>query len=237
MQVNLFYEPELEPLMTVMSKEESHHCVKVLRHKKGDKLQITNGKGLLCNAVLDNPDPKACEIEITDNFKDYGKRPYNLHIAIAPTKSIDRFEWFLEKATECGIDQITPVLCEKSERRIIKPARLEKLLIAAMKQSCRAYLPKLNPLVSFSEFLKTKKDGCRLIAHCVAGDKYKLEDLYKSGNDVIAAIGPEGDFTQKEVDMALSVGFKAITMGKHRLRTETAALSACIQINTINGLL
>ncbi len=234
----MFYEPELDEGLTILNKTESHHCVKVLRMKEGDKLLITNGKGMLCEADLITADPKGCFIEITDFKYGYDKRPYTLHIAIAPTKSIDRFEWFLEKATECGIDIITPLLCEHSERKVIKPYRLKKLVAAAMKQSCRTFLPELNPLTNFSDFVNnTENPDYQFIAHCGKGEKLQLNNLYKSGNDIIIAIGPEGDFSDTEISLANSAGFQAISMGKYRLRTETAAIAACIQANSLNNLL
>ncbi len=235
--MHLFFEPGLEPGISVLSPGESHHCVKVLRMKEGEKLFITNGKGLLCEARLIRTDPKACLIEVTKVSQDYEKRPFKLHMAVAPTKSIDRFELFLEKATELGVETITPLLCEYSERKIIKPARLEKLLVAAMKQSSRAYLPVLNPMISFSDFINNNNTGERFIAHCEMGEKRKLFDVYKKGEDVIVVIGPEGDFSEKEILLAQNGGYKAISIGKHRLRTETAAIAVCVQINAINGLL
>lgn len=235
--MNIFYEPDFSEHNSLLSKSESFHCVKVLRMKAGDKLFITNGKGLLYEARLIKPDPKACLVEIANIAVDYGKRPFKLHIAIAPTKSIDRFEWFLEKATECGIDAITPLLCEYSERKIIKPARLEKVLIAAMKQSGRACVPVLRPIMKFSEFLNQEFQEDCFIAHCAKGEKRKLHGTIKEGQDILFVVGPEGDFSENEISMAVAKGFKAISMGSHRLRTETAAVVACVQINAINELL
>ncbi len=235
--MNMFYEPGLTPDTAVLGRHESHHCVKVLRLKEGVLLYITDGKGLLCKARLVKADPKGCLVKIDDVVYEYGKRPFSLHMAVAPTKSIDRFELFLEKACECGVDIITPVLCEKSERKVIKPARLEKLLIAAMKQSCRAYLPLLNPLMKLPEFINRYNSGKRFIAHCAEGEKARLMDAYQGGENIVIAIGPEGDFTEKEISLAGSNGFRAISMGNHRLRTETAAIATCIQANAVNKLL
>ncbi len=235
--MNMFYEPDLEENMAVLSQDESHHCVRVLRMKEGEQMLITNGRGMLCEARLVKADPKACLVEITHVLHNYGKRPYKLHIALAPTKSINRFEWFLEKATECGIDVIIPLLCEYSERKIIKPARLEKHIVSAMKQSCRAYMPVLKPLTKFSDLINNTRTGDHFIAHCGKGDKQRLFDVCTPGTDVIIIMGPEGDFSEEEILLACSKGFKAISLGKHRLRTETAAIAACIQVNTINQLL
>ncbi len=166
-----------------------------------------------------------------------GKRPFRLHMALAPTKNIDRFEWFLEKATECGIDEITPVICEKSERRVIKPQRLEKILVAAMKQSLRAFLPRLNAATPLETFLRQPLANSRFIAHCAEGSRKHLRDVYMPGSDALFLVGPEGDFSDREIETAIEQGFTAISMGKHRLRTETAALALCVQANTMNALL
>ncbi len=235
--MNIFYEPNFDSDSFILSKSESHHCVKVLRMREGEALQITDGKGTLYEGRLEKADLKGCMVKITDAGHVSKERTFNLHIAIAPTKSIDRFEWFLEKATECGIDVITPILCEHSERKIIKSERLEKLLVAAMKQSCRTYLPELNPLISFSEFIKEDHKESRYIAHCAEGKKLHLVNDYSPGNDVIIVIGPEGDFSEKEISLAEASDYKAISMGKYRLRTETAAIAACVQINALNGFL
>ncbi len=235
--MHIFYDPDFNQDNPFLNREESHHCVKVLRMKKGDFLYVSNGKGVLFEAELINPDQKKCILKVLKINKDHGKRAFSLHIAIAPTKNINRFEWFLEKSTECGIDTITPLLCEKSERRVIKTERLEKQMIAAMKQSCRAYLPVLNPLISFSDFLIKHKNNKGFIAHCYEGKKTPLYDICKKYDDILIMIGPEGDFTKKEIDLAESYGFRAISMGDNRLRTETAGVVACIQANTVKGLL
>lgn len=235
--MNFFYEPGLDESTTILNTDESYHCVKVLRMKEGDGLFITNGKGLLCEAVLGKADKKGCIVDIIDVKRDYEKRHCRLHLAIAPTKSIDRFEWLLEKAVECGVDVITPVLCEHSERRILKPERMEKLLVAAMKQSQRTYLPKMNTLTKFSDFINGNQEEDRFIAHCTKGEDNPLIKAYSAGHDVVILIGPEGDFSKDEITMAEAKGFEAISMGKYRLRTETAGIVACVQINGINGLL
>ncbi len=235
--MHMFYEPELAEDMLVLSPGESHHCVKVLRMKEGDQLLITNGRGMLCKSRLAKADPKSCLVETTDVRYNYGKRPYTLHIAMAPTKSVDRFEWFLEKAVECGIDIITPLLCEYSERKVIKPVRLERQIIAAMKQSCRAYLPELKPLTKFSDFINNISEKTRFIAHCGEDKSQRFIDVYTKGANVVIAIGPEGGFSNEEIHLAKSNRFNAISLGKHRLRTETAGIAACVQANAVNGLL
>ncbi|MCK4677807.1 MAG: 16S rRNA (uracil(1498)-N(3))-methyltransferase, partial [Bacteroidales bacterium] len=151
--MNLFYAPDLTSGVYHLNKDESRHCIKVLRLNTGDALHITNGRGTLIEAKLIEPDPKKCIVEILNTQKKFGGKNYRLHIAVAPTKNISRFEWFLEKATEIGIDEITPLICEHSERKVVKPERLEKILIGAMKQSLKAYLPVLNEAVNFSDFI------------------------------------------------------------------------------------
>jgi 16S rRNA (uracil1498-N3)-methyltransferase len=203
----------------------------------GDEVCLVDGRGTFCKARLLEVHHQMATATVYHRQEEYGKRPFHLHLAVAPTKNIDRFEWLLEKATECGVDEITPLICEKSERRIIKPRRLEKILQSAMKQSVRAYLPALNPAIKYADFIKQPSPDIALIAHCADGVKQNITNTYKAGKNIIAIIGPEGDFSEAEISLALSNGYKAISMGRHRLRTETAALALCIQINTINGLL
>jgi 16S rRNA (uracil1498-N3)-methyltransferase len=220
-----------------LNPEESNHCARVLRMQAGDEIGLVDGRGTFCKAHLLDVHHKMTTATVYHRQEEYGKRPFHLHLAVAPTKNIDRFEWLLEKATECGIDEITPLICEKSERRIIKPRRLEKILQAAMKQSIRAYLPKLNPAIKYADFIKQPLPDIALIAHCADGVKQNIDNTYETGKNIIAIIGPEGDFSEAEISRALSNGCKAISMGRHRLRTETAALALCIQLNTLNGLL
>lgn len=222
--------------MLILSQEESHHAVKVLRLRPGQQVVVTNGQGKWFEGELAEANARACVVNITRR-EEQPPRPFHLHIAIAPTKSIDRFEWFLEKATECGIDEITPVFCENSERHVIKPERLEKVLVAAMKQSLRAYLPVLNPPVKFHDFLKKEAQGTKLIAHCGNGARNSLQNVYEPQQGAVVLIGPEGDFSETEVKAALQEGYAPITLGQHRLRTETAALALCINLNFVNGLL
>lgn len=222
--------------MLILSQEESHHAVKVLRLKPGQQVVVTNGQGKWFEGELTEANARACVVNITRR-EEQPPRPFHLHMAVAPTKNIDRFEWFLEKATECGIDEITPVFCENSERNNIKPERLEKLLVAAMKQSLRAFLPVLNPSVKLKDFLKKEMKGTKMIAHCGNGTRDNLLNVYVQGQDAVVLIGPEGDFSETEVKTALEADFKPITIGDYRLRTETAALALCINLNFVNGLL
>lgn len=207
-----------------LPKEESKHACKVLRMNNGDHLAIVNGKGDQFTGEIINANPKACLIKVIDHVTEK-KDDFEIHIAIAPTKNIDRFEWFLEKSTELGIHRITPLICSNSERKVIKEDRLNKVLIAAMKQSKRLYLPKLDSLTEFNEFIKTNPAG--LIAHCYDDEKRTFETQVKPTNCPIL-IGPEGDFTNLEIEKAFSFNYKPVTLGKTRLRTETAGLYACM---------
>jgi len=233
--MHVFYSDIAEGQPVVLNGEESHHAVKALRLREGQEVMVTNGKGVWCRGILGSSHAKGILVYITETIL-HAQRPYDLHLAVAPTKNIDRFEWFLEKATECGIDEITPLLCEKSERHSVKHERLEKLLIAAMKQSLRAFLPKLNPAIKLSEFLKKDFDGIGLVAHCREASRKTLAEVYRAGQNVTMIIGPEGDFSEAEVILALEKGFTPVSLGPHRLRTETAALATCIQLNFMNGL-
>jgi 16S rRNA (uracil1498-N3)-methyltransferase len=235
--MNVFYAPSADQGFAILSDEESRHCVKVLRMRPGEEVFLTDGKGGWFSGVLAEADPRACLVQVREARMAYRERPVRLHIAVAPTKQTDRLEWFLEKATECGIDEVTPVICEKSERTVVKPERLERVLLTAMKQSLRAYLPRLNPARPLAEFLESDQQGEKFIAHCREGEKKGLLQDCPPGRDVLVLIGPEGDFTAGEVELALGQAYRPVSMGPHRLRTETAALTACIAFNLNNGLL
>jgi len=232
--MQLFYIPEIKGSKVLLSPEESRHAVKVLRLSQGDAIQIVDGKGGFYQAEINDPNPKKCAINIRETNKKFGKRDFYLHLAIAPTKNIDRFEWFLEKATEIGVDEISPLISEHSERRVIKPERLEKILVAAMKQSVKAYLPKLNELKTFQDFMKQKFSGEKFIAHCNESNKRHFRNLVKPKQQTLVLIGPEGDFSAGEVELATRNGFTEITLGKSRLRTETAGIIACHIVNLAN---
>ena len=223
--MDLFFLPNLSPEDTevVFSKEESKHIAKVMRKKVGDSLLVTNGTGLEMTISLHQIGQNKV-IGQTIKTKLHSPFDLQLHIAIAPTKNIGRLEWFLEKATEIGICQITPILCENSERKTIKPERLDKIIIAALKQSKQFYKPKLNPLVSFKEFINSQPNG--YIAHCHEGEKQHLFNTINTQGDITVLIGPEGDFSLNEVNIALSNNYQPISLGQQRLRTETAAIVA-----------
>ena len=201
----------------------------------GDTITIVDGVGGFYNATIINPHPKHCAFEITRTVLEVGKRDYKLHIAIAPTKNIERLEWFIEKATEIGIDEITPLICRFSERKIIKAERLEKIIVSAAKQSVKAYFPTLNSMCTFDELMKNHQASQKFIAHCYDEDKKLLQTEIQKSSDVLILIGPEGDFSKEEVQKAISLGFRPISLGNSRLRTETAGVVACHTVAIINS--
>jgi 16S rRNA (uracil1498-N3)-methyltransferase len=233
--MQLFYNPEISEHTKQFSfdKEESKHIVKVLRKTNGDTLHITNGNGWLFTAEITIPDIKNCIATIISKELKT-KHNYHLHLAVAPTKMNDRYEWFLEKATEISIDTITPIICDRSERKVIKLDRFEKILQSAMKQSLSCYLPKLNDAMLFKDFINQKFNGQLLIAHCEETDRKSLKNEINKNEDITILIGPEGDFSVKEIEMALIKNFIPVTLGETRLRTETAAIVACHSVAFIN---
>ncbi len=230
----LFYAPNLASAQ-ILPEEESQHAVKVLRLQVGDAITVVDGKGGFYNAKITNPHPKHCAFEIIKTVLDYGKRDYKLHIAIAPTKNIERLEWFIEKTTEIGIDEITPIICRFSERKVIKEERLEKIIVSASKQSVKAYFPKLNPLCTFDELMKNHQASQKFIAHCYEEDKKLLQNEITKSSDVLILIGPEGDFSKDEVQKAQSFGYVPVSLGNSRLRTETAGVVACHTVAILNA--
>ena len=234
--MQLFYTPDIEPShpQYFLSEEESKHAIRVLRLIVGDEVQLIDGRGGFYTAEIKDPHPKRTILQITSVTQDYNKRNHYLHIAIAPTKNIERLEWFLEKATEIGIDEISLIICQRSERKEVKTDRLNKIITSAIKQSIKAYHPVLNEPEPFAKLLSRTFDGQKFIAHCDEGQKFNLRDAIIPQGKYLILIGPEGDFTPKEIDEALNNDFKAITLGDSRLRTETAALEACFEINFLN---
>lgn len=230
--MHIFYTPDIKGKKYKLSNEESRHCIKVLRLSEGDIVQLVDGQGSLYEAAIENASIKGCTLNVKNIIHDYNKRTRYLHIAIAPTKNIDRFEWFLEKATEIGVDEITPILCEHSERKVIKDERLNKIIIAAMKQSQRAYLPKLNSLTPIHEVIEKVFLGDRYIAHCEDdGEKYGLPEFTRSVSNIQIFIGPEGDFSANEIQLLKKFNHKPLSLGESRLRTETAGIVACTAFN------
>lgn len=211
----------------VLSEEESQHCVRVLRYTRGDEILLTDGKGNTYTARITNPHPKHCEFEVLTQEKQQKAHDFYLHIAIAPTKNIERMEWMVEKCTEIGVDEITPLLCRFSERKQIRTDRLEKIVLSAAKQSLTPYLPKLNELTDYGTFVRQATEETKFIAHCYKEDKRELKDEIRRGKSVLVLIGPEGDFSEQEVEEALALGFVPVSLGNSRLRTETAGVVAC----------
>ena len=230
MQLFFIENPESE---IILSKEESRHATKVLRKKEGEILNFTDGKGGFYKAEITVSDTKNCRLQIISSEQKPKQHKYHLHIAIAPTKNMDRYEWFLEKATEIGIDEITPIICEHSERKVLKTERCNRILLSAIKQSLKFHLPKLNEAITLKDFLKKDFEGNKYIAHCEDGEKTELRKEEKV-NKTTVLIGPEGDFSPAEIEIALQNQFKAVSLGKSRLRTETAGLVAVHTINLKN---
>ncbi|WP_264538314.1 16S rRNA (uracil(1498)-N(3))-methyltransferase [Flavobacterium sp. N1736] len=233
--MQLFYNPDIDETTETFSfdKEESRHIIKVLRKKDSDILHVTNGFGLLFETAITLASDNKCIVEVL-SIKKTPEPKFRLHLAVAPTKMNDRFEWFLEKATEIGVQEITPVFCDRSERKVVNKERFEKIILSAMKQSNETYLPKLNEAISFKEFIKQKNDGLQLIAHCEETDKKSLKDVLKPNENVTVLIGPEGDFSEKEIALALENNFQPVMLGNTRLRTETAAVVACHSVVFFN---
>ncbi len=231
--MTLFYTPDITGTTYQLSEEESKHAIRVLRLQVNDTVQLIDGKGGFYTAVIAAATAKRCTLHITNHITEYGKQKGYLHIAIAPTKNIERIEWFVEKATEIGINEITPLICQRSERRDIKVERIDKIAISAVKQSIKAYKPIINEAVPFTQFIKKPQDGLKGITHCETGEKHAIAQVNNQHATIL--IGPEGDFTPEEIELALNNGYNAITLGTARLRTETAALAAVFEFNFLNN--
>jgi 16S rRNA (uracil1498-N3)-methyltransferase len=236
--MQLFYNPDIDETTETFffDKEESRHIIKVLRKKDSDILHVTNGLGLLFETEITLASDNKCIVEVL-SIKKADEPKFRLHLAVAPTKMNDRFEWFLEKATEIGIQEITPIICDRSERKVINKERFEKIILSAMKQSNETFLPKLNEAISFKEFIKQKNEGLQLIAHCEETDKKSLKEVLKPNENVTLLIGPEGDFSDKEIALALENNFQPVALGNTRLRTETAAIVACHSVVFFNEII
>ena len=222
--MQLFYCPEILENSYYLNSEESKHCIKVLRKNEGDLINLIDGSGGFYEVKLTIASQKKVHFEIVKSWKEEA-RDYKLHIAIAPTKNNDRLEWFLEKATEIGIDEITPIICHHSERKVVKEERLKKIILSATKQSLKAKIPKLNSAISFKEFCSIKQEADCFIAHCELQEKTSFKSVI--AKNALVLIGPEGDFSNQEIDLALANNFTPISLGNSRLRTETAGLVAC----------
>ncbi|MDD2820405.1 MAG: 16S rRNA (uracil(1498)-N(3))-methyltransferase [Flavobacterium sp.] len=233
--MQLFYNPNINETTEYFSfdKEESKHIIKVLRKKDTDILFVTNGLGFLFKTEITLASDSKCTVQII-SFEKKEESKFKLHLAVAPTKMNDRFEWFLEKATEIGIHEITPIICDRSERKVINAERFDKIILSAMKQSNELFLPKLNNAVTFKEFIKQQNKGLQLIAHCEETDKKTLKSVLKPNENVTLLIGPEGDFSEKEIALALENNYIPVSLGNTRLRTETAAVVACHSVVFFN---
>lgn len=233
--MQLFYNPTISEIDSsfVFDKEESKHIIKVLRKKESDILFVTNGLGYLFKTEIILASDTKCTVKIV-SFKKQENSKYHLHLAVAPTKMNERYEWFLEKATEIGIHEITPIICEHSERKIIKTERFQKIIESAMKQSLHYFIPKLNEPISYKDFIKKEQNGQKFIAHCEETDKKSLKEKLRINENTTILIGPEGDFSVKEIQMALDNKYIPVSLGKTRLRTETAAIVACHSVVLLN---
>lgn len=233
--MNYFYCPDIDEQQVsfTLDEAESKHISRVLRLTIGNEIMLLNGKGVVFQCQITSVG-KHCTVNIT-HYKKVEEEQPNIHIAIAPTKNNDRLEWFIEKTTEIGINEITPIICANSERKIVKHERLLKTAVAAMKQSGRAFLPKINEAVKLKDFLKACNDEQKLIAHCYEENQQHLKELYSLGKDVVLLIGPEGDFSIEEIEIAVKKhNFIPISLGKNRLRTETAGVYACTTLKVLN---
>lgn len=235
--MQLFYAPDITTPEYTLGEEESKHCIRVLRLTEGDRLHITDGRGGIYECEIASADARRCRVRIIGMTPEFEKMPYNLIMAVAPTKNIDRFEWFLEKATEIGVSEIIPTECAHSERRTIKTERENKVITAAVKQSLKAYHPVLHELTSFRDVLAMPFDGRRFIAHCdePLGEKRYFATELAAGENALVFIGPEGDFSREEIAEAVKAGCIEITLGHQRLRTETAAVMAVAAAAVKNG--
>lgn len=253
--MELFFSQDIYDSTLRLDAEESAHCVRVLRHRVGDSIDVIDGRGMLMHCTLLNADPKGAEARIDERVYGFGSHPYSLTMAVCPTKNIDRYEWFAEKATEIGVDVIAPVIGERSERRVLKTERLERLVKAAAKQSLKGAVPEIAAPVSVRDFiLSVPEDAVKMICYCFDGEKFSVRDVLGAGcallpharkgqnrqeeapasfteaPDIYILIGPEGDFSPEEAELALSRGWKAVTLGPSRLRTETAAVVATTMV-------
>jgi len=232
--MHVFYSPDIIGSSYQLSTKEAIHCSCVLRLEYGDVIYLIDGTGNLYTAKIVDFAEKKCVVNIIDVKNNYNRRNYYLHIAIAPAKNIERFEWFLEKATEIGIDEITPIVCDHSERRILKTERAKKIIVAAAKQSVKAFLPKINELTNFKTLVCQDFAGKKLIAHCYRDKKTFLHKIIQPNENTMILIGPEGDFSKREIQFAQQNNFIDISLGNSRLRTETAGVHACSTVCIVN---
>jgi 16S rRNA (uracil1498-N3)-methyltransferase len=233
--MQVFYAPDIEGDQYILNENESKHLVRVLRMKPGEPVNLIDGKGNLFEGVIETRDPAGCRVGIKSVVRDFEKRSYHLHIAISLLRNPERFEWFIEKAVEIGIDEITPLICRNTEKHGIKTGRINNLIISAMKQSLKAKMPVLNDVTGFRDFINCEHPGVLMQAHCLcAVDRKRISEVYSRGNDAIIMIGPEGDFTPEEIHLAAARNYAHIHLGASRLRAETAGVAACHSVYFIN---
>lgn len=232
--MHVFYTPDIDTCPE-LPEEEAGHCLRVLRLGVGDEVMLTDGKGFFYKAVISAATGKRCQVKVVEKIEQEKFWKGHLHLAMAPTKNMDRIEWFAEKATEIGFDELSFLNCRFSERKVIKTERIEKIVVSAMKQSLKARKPIVNEMTDFAKFMQRDFQGQKFIAHCYEGEKPLLKEVLKPGEDTLVLIGPEGDFSPEEVQKAEALGFQPISLGKSRLRTETAALVAVHMMNLFNS--
>lgn len=233
--MELFYSPSVAEGSLILEEEESNHCIRVLRHRRGDIIHVIDGRGTLYECEITDDNAKSLSFRIVSRTEEYGTHPYHLHLAVAPPKNIDRFEWFAEKATEIGVDEITPVFGDYSERKVFKSERVGRIIVSAAKQSQKGAVPVLSEACSVRDFILSHKgdDALKMICYCDETDSLGVPKkpitgylAAAEGKPVIVMIGPEGDFSRSEVALALECGFKPVSLGESRLRIETAAVTA-----------
>lgn len=232
--MHVFYTPDIDTCPE-LPEEEAGHCLRVLRLGVGDEVMLTDGKGFFYKTVISAATGKRCQVKVVEKIEQEKFWKGHLHLAMAPTKNMDRIEWFAEKATEIGFDELSFLNCRFSERKVIKTERIEKIVVSAMKQSLKARKPIVNEMTDFAKFMQRDFQGQKFIAHCYEGEKPSLKEVLKPGEDALVLIGPEGDFSPEEVQKAEALGFQPISLGKSRLRTETAALVAVHMMNLFNS--
>lgn len=232
--MHVFYTPDID-ICLELPEEEAGHCLRVLRLGVGDEVMLTDGKGCFYKAVISAATGKRCQVKVVEKIEQEKFWKGHLHLAMAPTKNMDRIEWFAEKATEIGFDELSFLNCRFSERKVVKTERIEKIVVSAMKQSLKARKPIVNEMTDFAKFMQRDFQGQKFIAHCYEGEKPLLKEVLKPGEDALVLIGPEGDFSPEEVQKAEALGFQPISLGKSRLRTETAALVAVHMMNLFNA--
>lgn len=234
--MHIFYSRHIDPNNFFLEEEESRHAIRVLRLREKEIIIIVDGKGGFYKAEILKADQKKCLLNVLEYESNYGKREHFIHIAIAPTKNIERMEWFVEKSVEIGIDKISFIQCQRSERKNINKERIEKIAVSAMKQSLKAYLPELTEIVAYKDFLNSTLEEQRFVGHLEEGEKKDLQVVAQKRGNYCILIGPEGDFTPEEIAQAKSKGFMPVRLGNSRLRTETAGIVACHTLNLVNSL-